>query len=1653
MLQERNLDPRREALQVRARCPLHADGDATLIVTWKPSRGGHARMKCTSCPAEQAELLTALGLTPADLLDSESGRGATLPQRSIEAPANRLGPLPARLVAPPPPLAAGLPVVTVAAAVTDDGQELSEEHRELLSCSVNAAAVAAAAEAAATSVQEALDEVRARLFSAAAARKRKAKTVATTEARLAARWASEAVRHVRAGQMALDKTRAVDTSVRSQLAACGTPPVAMPGADAVQRAELAQDMAQRLAQQAWDECGLAMPAAVQQVLVRAVPDVPATPVEQDPASTGGEVLPFPPGGGDGGGGTRQPGSPVRWTEYARLPTGVLVERRYTRDGEQFFHGILSLDAKVLQVEYAEIEPAEDLDTVDAVDRPRQDDIRAEQMALSYVLGYTHPRTGELIKTRVSAERARAGDWLAELPQMNVQYDATARGRAKVWKAITNTSPDAEIVTMFCTTGWRELSEHGWTYIHAGGGITSRGQVPLPVSLPGTLGRVDLPHPLQDPAVIRHLFDQHSRGLMTRLKPYVGAVLAGTAYRAVLGWSGPPTLAYGLPGSYKSAVAALTMHHFGTRWDRGLPTVSMSIDGGSTLQAIRDELWAAKDCLFFADDAAPDKSVKEASTFLGQLVRMQAERQQRDRKNPKTTEVVPGKHSRCSFLGTSEVRASAESGQQRVNVLDMGKGELDLNVIIELDSAASRRGRATVMASLLQWMAGQDIGKLKEWRKTRAQEIALRRRNAGAPDRVAGPFAELEVGWELMGRFLSTIGAYSAGEVEQMLVEVRAAMTEAEVRAKDPDAPSSVGERCRQYIASALRSGAIHVTAIGGADPEMPAALNYGYRQIRNTEANGREVRRLEPRGDKAGVITRSLHGERLHVDPNVMLPAILNVATRAGEPLQAGRAVIQRELAAAGVLRTWNDGSGLRYACKVPDINGIQGAQNSLWDLDARAVFGDDNGPTGPSPAPPSDPDPTPPPGPTSAAPTSVADPRPRSVGTALDDEARMPKFTDDTVLKSGEVGPCRACGRPTSLYVDGERFHGACWLATPAATAGPAPVQVETFAPVEDPAPQPEAAEVIAPASHPAAPAPAGSPRTAPVTEPEPVPPAAPTAPSVPTAPAASAAPAAMGGVVRRAVTRPVVAGATDRRRAASTPSPYNYSVAVVDVDGIYLPDRTIAAPEPVSSIADLAAIGEQFKIGHVAGAGLLVVTSTLAQQIGLLPTEDALTAPLANGDSPTEDDMVERIGAFLAAQTAFLSNDGGWSADGDVLRPWTRIRRENRAFRIILEPLVWIWDRRVDTAGPFNELPDVEVDAVACWQELARRLERLAELLGVPWSTSPGATGEALFEQIQRGRSRRGGKVLDAAGPLPPADYAGQVRLEGEFSWRRRPAAEELTAAAVVHKYDKRASYLATAGGTDLGYGEPVHTDAQGSVAAVNAARSGATKTKMPFGIWSVTLPAWTQPMPPPHPEQRAHEPVRRWMTTATLVLLLDDEENGGAGYTAADLDIQESWLWPDQARFLEPWYTRCRDALLAAREENDTAVAGAIKGVYTGYIGRLASQYTARGPRPWHHQPVWEATIRALARASLWRTMQKHHLTTGRVPVGIDHDEIGYLDEVLDPTVNPPAADTGRLGALKPSGSIALDDALRRRLAQGASALDKQLAEMTTDAASSS
>ena len=421
--------------------------------------------------------------------------------------------------------------------------------------------------------------------------------------------------------------------------------------------------------------------------------------------------------------------------YERLPTGELVERR-TRRGQDQLVGLLDLDVQLLRTEWSDPEGPDD-----------------QPNLVGYVIGYTDPATGESVRRRVPPGQVRSGDWVWNLP-LSTHHD---HRRARVWAGICATSPAADSVTVYRATGWRLLDGPGWTYIHAGGGITRTGVVELAVDPQPGLRHVGLPDPLTDPTQIRSLFDQASLGLMTRLESHVGAALVGAAYRAPLGWTPAPTIVYGAT-PLLGAVVGLTTTHFGATNDR--PTDCLAREVGSTQAASRVHLHAAKDCLYVGADIDQGRS-RSVGAFLSQFSGIQSHTEP-------THRTAPGRPSRATVLLTAEIDDLPDSPDvRRMHLVPVDPRRLDVDVITDLNSSRSRLARATVMASLLSWMAA-DLPAHRAWAAHRAQQISAERRPGEA-------LVALEVGWELAARFLVGIDAYTRADADLMLADARQAL--------------------------------------------------------------------------------------------------------------------------------------------------------------------------------------------------------------------------------------------------------------------------------------------------------------------------------------------------------------------------------------------------------------------------------------------------------------------------------------------------------------------------------------------------------------------------------------------------------------------------------------------------------------------------------------------------------------------------------------------------------------------------------------------------------------------------------------------------------------------------------------------------------------
>jgi hypothetical protein len=457
----------------------------------------------------------------------------------------------------------------------------------------------------------------------------------------------------------------------------------------------------------------------------------------------------------------------------------------------------------------------------------------------------------------------------------------------------------------------------------------------------------------------------------------------------------------------------------------------------------------------------------------------------------------------------------------------------------------------------------------------------------------------------------------------------------------------------------------------------------------------------------------------------------------------------------------------------------------------------------------------------------------------------------------------------------------------------------------------------------------------------------------------------------------------------------------------------------------------------------GWLVDIPERWEQMSLTERREALTITVQNHlESGALDD--------------FLTT--GWSLRGRDPHPgsWIRLSHGSSMVDIILEPYAWsaskvdkagILGIPVDPSDPDSDrvdtsLPDDDDQAAA---ELGRRLASCVQHLDVLPAQSSGRTGAAIADRIWNGRRRRGkGVVIDSAGPIPDLEGgpAAHEDLEPPISWTRHPTTIDINAdfpSDITHlvSLDQRRAYLGSSG-IDLGYGTPRHMS--GDEAADAIARGwAANRPHTVSALCRVWLPAGDELatpdwLPLPHPLMKPDRRVQAWVTSRSVRGLCDPVISGGAGLELDDLAIEQAWVWPQQARVLDAWTKKLREAGNHFTTTDDTVMSELIKACYSMYIGRMqdANLWTADAVRH-HHQPVWRAFIMADTR---WRNRlhaMNIHARFGLTPLRTATDSWVYLiGPVTDaehpdaPAATPDLADhTGRNGKLKLEQSVEMVD----------------------------
>lgn len=310
-------------------------------------------------------------------------------------------------------------------------------------------------------------------------------------------------------------------------------------------------------------------------------------------------------------------------------------------------------------------------------------------------------------------------------------------------------------------------------------------------------------------------------------------------------------------------------------------------------------------------------------------------------------------------------------------------------------------------------------------------------------------------------------------------------------------------------------------------------------------------------------------------------------------------------------------------------------------------------------------------------------------------------------------------------------------------------------------------------------------------------------------------------------------------------------------------------------------------------------------------------------------------------------------------------------------------------------TELPEDETAAVRLLAQRMVWLSGIAE--GVAPASRWATVGAQVLDAVRR-RGRQGQKTIEAC-PLPvqvAVESGGQLEPNVPPTWDHRP--HRAIGDQVDVEVDQRAAYLASAVQVELGYGEPKELQ--------RISTTVFEEQKPPFGLWRIALPpggdldGLTKKLPLPHPAMRWDTGVTVWVTTRAVQHLTAPVELGGAGLSVAELDVDAAWVWPQQGRMLRTWADVLRAKQIEARDDERADYQDFIKGIYTTYLGRMASDKWSPQQRA-HQQPAWYATIRADTRWRALRYARRIADTHGLYPVSAELDAWIYR---LDPDVDP-------------------------------------------------
>lgn len=458
-------------------------------------------------------------------------------------------------------------------------------------------------------------------------------------------------------------------------------------------------------------------------------------------------------------------------------------------------------------------------------------------------------------------------------------------------------------TVYEHLGWRKIGEH-WFYLHGNGAIGTIGTLPeVEVFLEGKLSAYALVPPMGGADLAQAV--QSSLALLSLARADLIYPLLAAIYRAplaeVLSVDCSLFLAGGT-GCQKTELSALAQAHYGAGFHgKHLPGNWVTSENSLEKQA-----FLVKDALFTVDDFAPSGTsadVQRLHQKADRIFRGQGNKQGRGRMRADGS-LRPEFYSRGLVLSSGEDLPGGQSCRARLLVLEMSRGDVNLE-LLTLAQTTAREGRyAQAMASYVQWLAPQ-LDELRVSLRTLHEELRQAARRGGAVhDRVPDNVVGLALGLYHFLRFAAEVGVITSAELDEHWARGwQALLSQGDQQGMhvQQEEPTS---RFISLLSACLAAGHAHV-----ADPEQGRTPEFPQRwgwQLRSFGAGEHWREEWLPQGKCLGWMERS----DLYLEPDETYAAVQRLAHAQGGRISVSQQTLWKRLGEKGLLASREEKRG-----------------------------------------------------------------------------------------------------------------------------------------------------------------------------------------------------------------------------------------------------------------------------------------------------------------------------------------------------------------------------------------------------------------------------------------------------------------------------------------------------------------------------------------------------------------------------------------------------------------------------------------------------------------------------------------------------------------------------------------------------------------------